>query len=152
MMQCKKYQYKLTEEAEAAVKEEIIRLEAAKGENFANAREVRNLFEKIITNQAARVSELENVDEEMLTTLTIDDLRDLDDLEAPAEKKEDNDIEKKAEVADQKLLDALTGILESSGQNTEAGNKDAAGKSSKKGAEKSSKKDTGKVKGKAAAK
>ena len=152
MMQCKKYQYKLTEEAEAAVKEEIIRLEAAKGENFANAREVRNLFEKIITNQAARVSELENVDEEMLTTLTIDDLKDLDDLEAPAEKKEDNDIEKKAEVADQKLLDALTGILESSGQNTEAGNKDAAGKSSKKGAEKSSKKDTGKVKGKAAAK
>ena len=152
MMQCKKYQYKLTEEAEAAVKEEIIRLEAAKGENFANAREVRNLFEKIITNQAARVSELENVDEEMLTTLTIDDLRDLDDLEAPAEKKEDKDIEEKAEVADQKLLDALTGILESSGQNTEAGNKDAAGKSSKKGAEKSSKKDTGKVKGKAAAK
>ena len=152
MMQCKKYQYKLTEEAEAAVKEEIIRLEAAKGENFANAREVRNLFEKIITNQAARVSELENVDEEMLTTLTIDDLRDLDDLEAPAEKKEDKDIQEKAEVADQKLLDALTGILESSGQNTEAGNKDAAGKSSKKGAEKSSKKDTGKVKGKAAAK
>ena len=152
MMQCKKYQYKLTEEAEAAVKEEIIRLEAAKGENFANAREVRNLFEKIITNQAARVSELENVDEEMLTTLTIDDLRDLDDLEAPAEKKEDKDIQEKAEVADQKLLDALTGILESSGQNTEAGNNDAAGKSSKKGAEKSSKKDTGKVKGKAAAK
>ncbi|MBQ3290765.1 MAG: AAA family ATPase [Mogibacterium sp.] len=78
-LQCKKYQYKLTEEAEKAVREEIIRLEAFKGENFANAREVRNLFEKIITNQAARVSNLENVDEETLTTITIEDLKDSED-------------------------------------------------------------------------
>ena len=49
-LQCKKYQYKLTEEADKAVREEIIRLEESKGENFANAREVRNLFEKIIAN------------------------------------------------------------------------------------------------------
>ena len=141
MMQCKKYQYKLTEEAEAAVKEEIVRLEAAKGENFANAREVRNLFEKIITNQAARVADLENVDEETLTTLTIDDLKDLDDLEAPAEKKED--AEEKAAAADKELLNALTGILESSGQNKEDDDKAGAEKS-KKGA--------GKSKGKNAAK
>ena len=79
-LQCKKYQYRLTEEADSAVRNEIVRLESSKGENFANAREVRNLFEKIITNQAARVSALENVDEEMLTTITIDDLKDLDDL------------------------------------------------------------------------
>ena len=79
-MQCKKYQYTLTEEAEKFVKEEIVKREAAKGENFANAREVRNLFEKIITNQAARVSALEDVDEETLTTITIDDMTDLDDL------------------------------------------------------------------------
>ena len=78
-MQCKKYQYKLTEEAEAAVRDEIIRLEAAKGENFANAREVRNLFERIITNQASRVADLEDVDEEMLSTITIDDLVDEED-------------------------------------------------------------------------
>ena len=78
-MQCKKYQYKLTEEAETAVREEIIRLEAAKGENFANAREVRNLFERIITNQASRVADLEDVDEEMLSTITIDDLVDEED-------------------------------------------------------------------------
>lgn len=78
-MQCKKYQYKLTEEAETAVREEIIRLEAAKGENFANAREVRNLFERIITNQASRVADLEDVDEEVLSTITIDDLVDDED-------------------------------------------------------------------------
>ncbi len=75
-LQCKKYQYTLTEEADKAVREEIIRLESAKGENFANAREVRNLFETIITNQAARVSALEDVSEETLSTITIDDLTD----------------------------------------------------------------------------
>ncbi|MBR0469281.1 MAG: AAA family ATPase [Mogibacterium sp.] len=80
-LQCNKYQYKLTEEADAAARKEIIRLEACKGENFANAREVRNLFEKIITNQAARVADLEDVDEETLVTITIDDLQDLDELE-----------------------------------------------------------------------
>lgn len=75
-LQCKKYQYTLTEEADAAVREEIIRLEKFKGENFANAREVRNLFERIITNQAARVANLEEVNEEILTTITLEDLTD----------------------------------------------------------------------------
>ena len=84
MMQCSKYQYTLTEEAEAAVKDEIVRLEAAKGENFANAREVRNLFEKIITNQAARVSALDDVDDETLTKITTEDLEDLEEAGAPA--------------------------------------------------------------------
>ena len=79
-LQCKKYQYKLTEDADKAVRERIIRVEETKGENFANAREVRNLFEKIITNQAARVSQLESVDEEMLTTITIEDLEDLEEV------------------------------------------------------------------------
>lgn len=75
-LQCDKYQYRLTEEADAAVRAEIERLESEKGENFANAREVRNLFEKIITNQAARVAELDNLDEETLSTITIEDLTD----------------------------------------------------------------------------
>ena len=90
-MQCGKYQYKLTEEAENAVREKIISLEAAKGENFANAREVRNLFEKIITNQASRVAELESVDEEVLTTITIEDLEDLEDSQDQAETPDQNE-------------------------------------------------------------
>ena len=64
---------------EAAVRDEIIYREALKGENFANAREVRNLFEKIITNQAARVADLEDVDEETLMTITLQDLEDMDE-------------------------------------------------------------------------
>ena len=84
-LQCDKYQYKLTEEAEAAVRDEIILRESAKGENFANAREVRNLFEKIITNQAARVADLEDVDEETLSLITIHDLEDLDENDCAEE-------------------------------------------------------------------
>ena len=126
-LQCKKYQYKLTEEADAEVRKEIIRLESEKGENFANAREVRNLFEKIITNQAARVADLENVDEEMLTTITIDDLKDLDDLDPKKEDAFDKELEEAVEKAEgipadkreaslNEVLDALDKALEKNKQ------------------------------------
>ncbi len=79
-MQCKKYQYTMDDDAEAKVLEIIEKLEASKDENFANARAVRNLFEKIITNQAKRVSDIADIDEETLTKITMEDLDDLDDL------------------------------------------------------------------------
>ena len=97
-LQCKKYQYKLTEEADKAVREEIIRLEESKGENFANAREVRNLFEKIIANQASRVSALDEVDEETLSTITIEDLTDK--FEEEYEKELEARAAREAEVAE----------------------------------------------------
>lgn len=109
-LQCKKYQYKLTEEADKAVREEIIRLEEAKGENFANAREVRNLFEKIIANQASRVSALEEVDEETLSTITIDDLTD--EFEEEYEKELAARAAREAEVAE-----ALQDVAEMNGEN-----------------------------------
>ena len=109
-LQCKKYQYKLTEEADRAVREEIIRLEEAKGENFANAREVRNLFEKIIANQAARVSSLEDVDEETLSTITIDDLTDK--FEEEYEKELQARAAREAEVEE-----ALKDVAEMNGEN-----------------------------------
>ena len=108
-LQCKKYQYNLTEEADKAVREEIIRLEGAKGENFANAREVRNLFEKIITNQAARVSELEDVDEETLSTITIEDLTDEFEEEQKAVAAREAEIaEALADVAEMNSADEPT--------------------------------------------
>ena len=109
-LQCKKYQYKLTEEADKAVREEIIRLEDSKGENFANAREVRNLFEKIIANQAARVSTLEDVDEETLSTITIDDLTDK--FEEEYEKELQARAAREAEVEE-----ALKDVAEMNGEN-----------------------------------
>ena len=109
-LQCKKYQYNLTDEADAAVREEIIRLEDSKGENFANAREVRNLFEKIIANQAARVSALEDVDEETLSTITIDDLTDK--FEEEYQKELEARAAREAEVAE-----ALKEVAEMNGEN-----------------------------------
>ena len=57
--QCKKNQFTLTEEAKQLVLDYFTKRCDAHEENFANAREVRNLFEEIITNQARRVSTLE---------------------------------------------------------------------------------------------
>lgn len=109
-LQCKKYQYKLTEEADKAVCEEIIRLEESKGENFANAREVRNLFEKIIANQASRVSALDEVDEETLSTITIEDLTDK--FEEEYEKELEARAAREAEIAE-----ALKDVAEMNGEN-----------------------------------
>ncbi len=73
-MQCKKYNYTLSPDARTEI-EKVIRLrEASKGDNFANARDVRNLFETIITNQASRVALLQNPSEEDLTTIETADI------------------------------------------------------------------------------
>ena len=76
-MRCSKYGYTFTPEAREKVNEIITEHEKNKGPNFANARDVRNLFEKIITNQATRVSELAEPTDEDLTTITMEDLEDL---------------------------------------------------------------------------
>ncbi len=46
-----------------------------KTDNFANARDVRNFFEKALINQANRLSVLDNVSNLELQTLTIEDVR-----------------------------------------------------------------------------
>lgn len=117
-LQCKKYQYKLTPEADAAVREEIIRLEQTKDENFANARAVRNLFENIIANQASRVAELDDPDEETLSTITIDDLTD--EFEAALEEEL-----KAREAREREIIEALQDVKEA---NAEAAGKGKKGK------------------------
>jgi len=46
----------------------------AEGKQFGNARYVRNLYEKIVQNQFMRVSQIENIEEEHLSEITISDL------------------------------------------------------------------------------
>lgn len=53
---CKEYDYSLTESAKNLLSDRINYMVANKGENFANARDVRNLFELVITNQATRLA------------------------------------------------------------------------------------------------
>lgn len=66
---CKKQEYILSDEAGEAVKEFLRQRCADKPDNFANARDVRNLLERAITNQAARVIESKKSDYDTLARL-----------------------------------------------------------------------------------
>ena len=57
---CIKYDYRLTDEATEKVSDHIEKMVREKGKNFANARDVRNYFESIITKQASRVANMAN--------------------------------------------------------------------------------------------
>jgi hypothetical protein len=56
------------------VKELITDAFIKKDEKFGNARYVRNLFETIITNQANRLSMLNDIDEHTLSLITAEDI------------------------------------------------------------------------------
>ena len=93
-LNCKKYDYKVEEEAGKHIRELIVAKKVATRENFANAREVRNLFEKIITNQARRIAGLAEPAHEDMMLITLDDLDDeassqenvnMEETAAPAE-------------------------------------------------------------------
>ena len=62
------------------MKEHLDELYEDRDRNFGNARDVRNLFEKIVANQANRVAGLENPTDEDICTITTDDLKGLMDL------------------------------------------------------------------------
>jgi AAA+ superfamily predicted ATPase len=71
---CHKYDYIVDENAKIALRNCISDLIKKKTQNFANAREVRNLFETIVSNQASRIAEenIDNTDELMM--IKINDL------------------------------------------------------------------------------
>ena len=71
---CEKFDYSITDEAHALAVERIERMEREKGEHFANAREVRNYFETIVTKQANRVALDPNVPDDEVFTLTAADV------------------------------------------------------------------------------
>ena len=70
---CSSYDYTLTPEADAIMRERIAGMVASKGPNFANAREARNLFEEVITNQAARVVTSRETSTDTLMQITAED-------------------------------------------------------------------------------
>ncbi|MBR4668273.1 MAG: AAA family ATPase [Butyrivibrio sp.] len=75
-MNCKKYDYKIEEEVKHQIRALITAKKIANIDNFANAREVRNLFEEIITNQARRISAIENPTSDDMMTIHLEDLKD----------------------------------------------------------------------------
>ncbi len=88
-MNCKKYDYKVQEDVKHQIRALITSKKIENIDNFANAREVRNLFEEIITNQARRIASIENPTEEDMMTITLDDLFDAVDKPKEEEKAED---------------------------------------------------------------
>ena len=70
---CKEYDYCLDRDAEKELEKLIDKVEEEKGDDFANARTIRNIFEKVVTNQARRIA-FENPDKDELTRITADDL------------------------------------------------------------------------------
>ena len=67
---CQKNQYQPDEELQSFLPEFFSNLYQTRPANFANGREVRNLFEKLIAAQSDRVASLETPTREDLMTLT----------------------------------------------------------------------------------
>ena len=77
---CQRYDYTADEDVKKHIRTMIATRKLMKLENFANGREVRNLFEEIITNQARRVAAIGNPTQEQMMTLCLEDLLEEDQL------------------------------------------------------------------------
>ena len=93
--------YKLDEAAAAAVRDHLQELYEDRDDNFGNARDVRNLFEKIVSAQADRVAQLEDPTDEDISTITVEDLKDLMDIPLRPAPEEENAPEKETAPEDQ---------------------------------------------------
>lgn len=71
---CTKSGMTITKEAEDAVLQFFIERCGLNLKTFANARDIRNFYERAITNQANRLAAIESPTNGQLTTLTIDDV------------------------------------------------------------------------------
>ena len=71
---CHKYGLRLSEDAKRNLGVFLSTICSEKTENFANAREIRNLFERSIVNQANRLGDLETISNEELGEIVSSDL------------------------------------------------------------------------------
>lgn len=70
----KKYEYKMTEAAAERLKDALAKAVEVKDKYFGNGRFVRNLFEKVVENQANRVSSEVDITAESLATIELEDI------------------------------------------------------------------------------
>ena len=74
LSQAKRSDYRLSEEAAEGLKAHLEELYQHRDQNFGNARDVRNLFEKLVAAQANRVAALPAPTDEDILTITAADL------------------------------------------------------------------------------
>ena len=75
---CEKNGYTLDDKAAEYAKTYFKELYQERDENFGNARDVRNVFERAVARQSDRVAALENPGKEELMALTTADLQEED--------------------------------------------------------------------------
>ena len=76
---CRKNGYTLCEDTEQAAAEAFRAMYQERDENFGNARDVRNIFERALARQADRVASMEKPTKEHLMELTKADLELLEE-------------------------------------------------------------------------
>lgn len=72
---CNKNKYVISENAKPEIKKYLEHMRDANGKDFGNGRDVRNYFESVISKQATRLSEAENITDEDLSLITYDDVK-----------------------------------------------------------------------------
>lgn len=71
---CKKSDYVLDEKAERMLGARFDYMFATRDENFGNARDVRNMFQEAVTNQANRLEKLGDYDDDQMTLICAEDI------------------------------------------------------------------------------
>ena len=71
---CNRNQYKIDREAQIALKSYFDDLFSSRDENFGNGRDVRNIFEKVVTLQSKRVARLSSPTDDEMVSITLEDL------------------------------------------------------------------------------
>lgn len=71
---CAKNSYVLSDDAKAFAKEHMKTMYENRDGNFGNARDVRNIFENMVSVHSDRVADMEEVDKEDLVTVLMEDL------------------------------------------------------------------------------
>lgn len=75
LLQAKKYDYRLSDDAKEKLHSILKQKIDTKQKDFGNARFVRNLFEKVIENQAVRLAKSKDISNDSLAVITKDDFK-----------------------------------------------------------------------------
>lgn len=78
---CKSNDYTIEPDAEGKIAKYLNLQVQSKGENFANGRLVRNLFDDLVMNHAKRVIKIANPSYKELSTITVDDFHFEDEID-----------------------------------------------------------------------
>ena len=106
---CNQEEYILDDEASKLIKKIIFNMYNNRNEKFGNGREVRNLFENIVTLQSRRVSSIANPTRKDLMTITYKDLPIAKENKLP----EIKSIKNKEKSPEDEILDGTTSNVES---------------------------------------